>query len=190
VGHDHPRSGRRAVAGRPDHGDVRLDVGCRQGSRRPVLLFGAPVRFRSGRSAVRLGGHARAGAFVGQVQPRAVSVRAAAAASGADPGSWRHGQRRAALDARRPHEFPSVRTRQSAGVDLGVQLLRAQAHRAHANLLGSRQTGGIVDGRRAVAAAGTGLRRRHRLVRHRLRGSVRRGRAPALRRRWHSRCSR
>src|ERR1035441_3454897 len=43
------------------------------------------------RSTVRLGAHARAGAFVGQVQPRAVSVRAAAAAAGADPGPGRHG---------------------------------------------------------------------------------------------------
>ena len=74
VGHGHARPGRRTAARRADHGHLGLDVDRRQGPRRSVLFSRAPVRVLPGRRAVRLGGHARAAAFVGQVQPGALCV--------------------------------------------------------------------------------------------------------------------
>jgi cell division protein FtsW len=97
--------------------------------------------------------HAGADGTVGQVQPRAAVPRAAAAVAGADSGHRRHRQRRAPLVASGADQFSGVGTCQGAGADLGVQLLRAQAHRARNHAARPRQAGGPV-GRRRGAVAG------------------------------------
>ena len=61
------------------------------------------------------------------------------------PGLGAHGQRRAPLAAHRPDEFPGLGTRQGAGADLGVQLLRAQARGARdARCRDSRKPVGLL----------------------------------------------
>ena len=171
---------RRAPAGGSHHGDVRLHVGGREGSGRSVLFPGAPVHLRMLRGAGGAGRDPRADGAVGEAQRHAAAAGSRAAGARAHSGARREDQRRTPLAAHRSDELPGFGARASAGAQLGLQLLRAQARRTRARVLGTAQARGAARRRGRAAADRTRFRRDHGAVRDRVCGAVRRRGAAAL----------